>query len=285
MITRRKYIGTMAASLAAAAFSSGTTASQQKNSKSLSYNSDGLTLHIEKPEQDTEIGVLLVPRIYGLDQGMINTSKEIAEQGMTAVVWDPYQGEEAPVGFAAIKRSRELQDEAVLSNLKKALDYMLANLGVKKVAVIGWCLGGRFALLLGAKDNRIQSITVYHPTIYPIEPTKINARAVMPSKTPKGPAELIIQRSDSPGQSIDEFAAVAAITCPVRVIRPGHDLMQAAEYERLFDILNQRSAATYVEHYPKASHGFSSRQEFEANAKAYKLSWPMTLTFVKSSVS
>jgi len=286
MITRRKYIGAIAASLAASTVASASTPSQGMNlSRSRSYQSKSLTLHIEQPSQASDTGILLLPRIYGVEKSMVENSKEIASLGMTAVVWDPYQGNVAqPMnGATALKESRKLEDNAALSNIKSAIDYMSSELGIKKIGILGWCLGGRFALLAAASDSRVKSVTIYHPTIYPAEPTTINTRKVMPSKTPRGPAELTLHRATVTGQSIDEFAEAKKVMCPARLIRPGHDLMQPADYEKLTDILNERTAPTNVEYYPLASHGFSARQEFEENALAHQVSWATTLAFLKTA--
>jgi len=290
MITRRKYLGALVASLAASKAASESIlplrkTSQSRLTKSGKRQSGDLHMHIEEPEQDSDTAVLVLPRIYGVEEGMVNYAKQLTQQGMTAVVWDPYQGE-APQpmnGKSALEWSRKLEDKSALSNIKRAIDYMDSELGFKKISILGWCLGGRFAFLAAANDSRVQSVTVYHPTIYPAQPTTINAREVMPSKSPRGPATLTLHRDDVTGHTIDEFAEVEKITCPVRLIQPGKDLMQPADYDRLIGLLNQRSAITCVEYYPLASHGFSTRQEFEANAKAHSLSWPMTLSFIKNT--
>ena len=121
----------------------------------------------------------------------------------------------------------------------------------------------------------------YHPSIYPEQAVEIDSRIVMAN----GPAKVTIQRSDYPGQTMDAFAEAAKIDCPVKLVWPGHDLMQPAEYARLREILNNRSWPTLFEHFPDADHGFSYRLERRENARANEISWPLTLSFFENSLA
>ena len=130
-------------------------------------------------------------------------------------------------------------------------------------------------------DTRIGAMCAYHPSIYPDQAVEIDSRIVMAN----GPAKVTIQRSDYPGQTMDAFAEAAKIDCPVKLVWPGHDLMQPAEYARLREILNNRSWPTLFEHFPDADHGFSYRLERRENARANEISWPLTLSFFENSLA
>ena len=67
--------------------------------------------------------------------------------------------------------------------------------------------------------------------------------------------------------------------------RPGHDLMQPAEYARMLAIVNNRSWPTLVENYPDADHRFSYRLERRENADVNAISWPLTLSFFENSLT
>ena len=137
------------------------------------------------------------------------------------------------------------------------LDYAFDELGVAKIGVIGWCLGGRLALLLAARDERTVSVVAYHPSIWDSAP---------------------------PNHTLDAVEQAARITGPVMVLHAGADTVMSTEtFRDLQQVLQERrTGATIVHVYPGAEHGFSARARHgnQVNADAYALSWPQVLRFV-----
>jgi carboxymethylenebutenolidase len=149
-----------------------------------------------------------------------------------------------------------------LAEQTELLDYLSGELGCSKVGVMGWCLGGRFALLLGARDHRPANVVAFHPTV--------------PSKL-------------APQHTYDAIAEAGAITAPVMVSYPGADtLVPNADFEALQTALQARSTgATFTHYFPGADHGFSdrSRHNKPANADAFHLAWPQALAFMKTTTA
>jgi carboxymethylenebutenolidase len=208
-------------------------------------------------------GLLLLPMITGIGEQIRDWADELAGRGITALVWDPFKGRSTD------NSTREelgellggLDDDAALAEQVALLDHLLGELGCPKAGVIGWCLGGRFALLLAARDHRLASVTAYHPTT---------------------PSQL---RSS---HSYDAIADAAAITAPVLLIYPGNDAaVPVADFEALQISLQSRSSGATITHfYPGADHGFSdkSRHDQPVNADAFNLSWPQALNFIETTV-
>ena len=180
--------------------------------------------------------------------------------GITALVWDPFKGRSTDNSTRdeLAELMGGFDDDVLLAEQVSLLDHLLGELGCTKAGVIGWCLGGRFALLLGARDRRLASVTAYHPTT---------------------PSEL------KPQHTYDAIAEAASITAPVLVVYPGSDAaVSVADFEALQTSLQGRpTGATITQFYPGAEHGFTdrSRQDKQVNADAYKLSWPPGLSFIK----
>ncbi len=139
-------------------------------------------------------GMLLLPMITGIGQQVRAWADELAGEGITALVWDPFKGRSTDNSSREELSAllREMDDDKALAEQTELLDHLVGELGCSKVGVIGWCLGGRFAFLLAARDHRLANVVAFHPTV--------------PSKLP-------------PHHSYDAIAEAGAITAPVLVSR------------------------------------------------------------------
>jgi carboxymethylenebutenolidase len=210
----------------------------------------------------SDAGVLLLPMITGIGDQLRDWADALADTGITALAWDPFHGRSTD------NSSREelsallakLDDETALQEQTTLVDHLLGELGCTRVGTIGWCLGGRFALLLAARDSRLVSAVAYHP--------------VVPSKP-------------APNHTLDPVAAVAGVGVPVMVLYPSADSIVSVEaFGLLQTALQSRAAGATITHfYPGAEHGFADRSRHgnEVNAAAFKLSWPQVLAFLQTT--
>lgn len=225
-----------------------------------------LRIHIAHAEPRSRTGVLLYPPIFGLDAAMRACARAFAASGLTAVVWDPYDGEDGNgVVPDMLAKSKELQDPQMVADLTRIVDHLQDDLGLASVAGIGWCFGGRIGILHAGSDSRVHALSAYNPTIWSPTPVDVEDLPVQ------------ISRDMFPGQTLDEFDLAAAIRGPVQVPRPGHDLTHPKEYQQLMDILYSRPDPTFYEYYPDAHHGFSYTPG-TANVKAHRMAWSNTLS-------
>jgi carboxymethylenebutenolidase len=208
--------------------------------------------------------MLLLPMIKGIGEQLRNWADELAGRGITALVWDPFNGRSSD--NSTIDELAELlsglDDDTVLAEQVALLDHLLGELGCTRAGTVGWCLGGRFALLLGARDHRLANVVAFHPTV---------------------PSEL------RPNHSYDAIADSIGITAPVLIAYPGADAaVPVADFEALQTALQSReTGVTITQFYPGAEHGYtdSSRQEKQVNADAYRLSWPQALAFIDATTA
>lgn len=223
----------------------------------------GLTTYLARPAGGSSAGMLLLPMITGIGAQVRDWADELARSGITALSWDPWEGrpgsDETPMDVL-YSWLRELDDEKCLADQARLLDHLLGELGCTRVGAIGWCLGGRFALLLGGRDARLANVIAYHPTV-PGEP--------------------------APNHTLDAAEHCASIQAPVLMLYPGaDDLVPPESFHRLQAALQSRAAGPSMVHiYPGAEHGFSSsrRHSSPVNAEAFALSWPQVTSFIHAT--
>jgi carboxymethylenebutenolidase len=221
-----------------------------------------LNIYLAEPAEATTGGMLLLPSLGGLGPHLRRYANDIAAAGVTALAWDHFHGESpADLSFEErMARVRTITDAAAHAEQTRLLEYLFSGLGLAKVGVIGWCMGGRYAILLAAHDHRLANCVAYHPTILQPQP---------------------------PHHTEDAVAWATEIQCPVQVMVPGADqIVPAAIFTELSGVLEARtSGASIIHTYPGAIHAFMDLHDTsDANRIATTLAWPQTLAFIRATV-
>jgi carboxymethylenebutenolidase len=219
---------------------------------------DGLYGYLAQPDTAGKGAVLIVPTIFGVNAFVRGFAETLARAGLTAAVCDLYSGQPLPANYEeALARARKLNDAIVDDIEGRWLDHLQrgsASLGGASLGVVGFCLGGRFVLIRAAQDQRIKTCAAAYPSI---------------------------DNPMQPNQSQDALKLAASIACPVHICQPGIDHVASPEtYRTLRDALLGRSAATVIQYYPEAEHGFMHRKEPAANPAATVIALPQVVAFL-----
>ena len=217
----------------------------------------GLAGFLAQPDAPTNGGVVILPTIFGVNGFVRGYAETLARAGLAAAVWDLYEGLPLTTDYEESKsRARKLSDAGMQAAVKKWLDYMLDDLKLTSVGVLGFCLGGRYVLMTAARDTRIKACAAAYPSI----------------ESPR-----------LPNQEQDAVALAADIRCPAHIVQPGHDHVASVEtYAALKEALHKRAAPIIWQYYPDAEHGFMHRKEPAANPAATVIASPQLVAFLKA---
>jgi carboxymethylenebutenolidase len=186
-----------------------------------------------------------------------------AKAGCIALAWDTWHGKSSDdTSFDELRDwSANLQDDDVLSEQTRLLAHLEDDLNLERVGVVGWCLGGRYAFILGGRHPSLANVIAFHPTV----------------------------TLGGEYGTVDVVEHARRAQAPVFMAYPGKDSIVPREgFLALQEALQSREEAPTVIHlYPQAKHGFSDKRRHGegVNAAAYRLSWPQALEFMKATTS
>jgi carboxymethylenebutenolidase len=165
--------------------------------RSQEIKQSGLFGFLAQPDTPTKAGIVVLPTIFGVHAFARGYAETLARAGLAAAVWDHYEGLPLTTDYEESKnRARTLTDPKMHEAIKAWIDYMLSELQLTSIGVIGFCMGGRYAPMVATRDKRIKACAAVYPSI----------------ENPRQP-----QRAE------DALALAAEITCPALVVQPGHD--------------------------------------------------------------
>jgi carboxymethylenebutenolidase len=228
--------------------------------KSRNLSGPELYGYVSEPEAKARAGVLLLPTIFGVNEFARRYADILAGAGLATAVWDINSGLPLTTDYdECIRRARTLTDAKVVGMVTRWLDTMTGDMGLTSVAVLGFCIGGRFALLQAARDNRLRGCAMAYPSI---------------------------ENRKLPNQEMDALSLAGNIDCPALCLQPGNDhVTESGIYKRLTQELNQRTASTVMHRYPRAEHGFMHRPTPPANVEATAHASPQVMAFLQACLA
>jgi carboxymethylenebutenolidase len=127
-------------------------------------------------------GVLLIGDVYGRSAFYEQLAAMIAVEGLQVLVPDFYfrQGPLAEQGHeAAFARRAKLDEKQSVEDLRAGAAWLRSRSGSTRVGVVGFCMGGTFALDLASTDSALVTVAYYgfpvpqatiaHPPARPID--------------------------------------------------------------------------------------------------------------------
>jgi carboxymethylenebutenolidase len=214
-------------------------------------NGDQAYGYLSLPPSGSGTGLIVIQEWWGLTTHMARMADRLAAEGYVALAPDLYGGATTHDEGEALTMLLELPVDRATRDLRGAVDYLLSRDEVvgKTVGVVGFCMGGSFALQLAVQEGgRVAAVVAFYPVGY------------MP----------------------DDYVGLQAT---VLIHIPDND---AINPPTLAEEINEKIEADTgrkpeIDHYP-AGHAFLNEDDLLGtfDAEQAKIAWDRTLAFLRS---
>ena len=209
----------------------------------------GTTAELARPSGEARVGLALAPDIGGLRPLFDEMCARLAaERGWAVCAPEPFAGREDLPLEARLEEVGTLDDARQVGDLVEAADAT----GCERVAVLGFCMGGMYALKAAGTGRFTAAVSFYGMIRVP-------------------------DRWTGPGQGAPLDAVGAAGACPVLALLGRRDPWTPPE-----EVEALRATGAEVVVYPEAEHGFAhdpSRPTHRPDAAAD--AWERAYRFVE----
>ena len=106
--------------------------------------------------------IVVIQEWWGLNDWVKQQADRFALHGYVALAPDLYRGKVATDPGTAHELMRGMPEDRAMADLKAAFRYLSARKDVdaKKIAVIGWCMGGGYALNLAIAEPKLAAAVI-----------------------------------------------------------------------------------------------------------------------------
>lgn len=208
--------------LAAVQASAGTMVSYPSGSETVS----GYLAVPEGPGKKPAI--VVIHEWWGLNDFAKGKADGFAKQGYVALAIDLYRGKVADNPDVAHQLMRGLPEDRAVRDLKAAVAYLRSRPDVdgKRIASIGWCMGGGYSLALALAEPTLAGAVIYY------------------------------------GHLVTEPKTIASLKVPLLGNFGGRDQgIPPADVRAFEDAAKQAGASLDFKIYPDAGHGFASSKD------------------------
>jgi carboxymethylenebutenolidase len=195
--------------------------------------------------------VIVVHEEWGLDGPVRSVARRLAAEGYVAIVPDLYHGRVTDDPGQAQAWSRALASDAALADLDATMAWLATQPRVQagRVAVVGFGMGGTFALEYGIHEPRVRAVVMFYGV--PIT----DAGRLPPLKAPVL-AHFGQLDEATPEDKVNQFRLA----------------------------MNTAGRNAEIHLYPGAGHAFMSDAQPTFQAESARRAWARTLAFLQKQV-
>lgn len=106
--------------------------------------------------------IIVIQEWWGLNDWIKENADRFAKDGYVALAPDLYRGKATSDPNEAHELMRGLPEDRAMADLEGAFKYLedRKNVDSHRIAVIGWCMGGGYALDLGIEEPKLAGIVI-----------------------------------------------------------------------------------------------------------------------------
>ena len=200
--------------------------------------------------------LVLMQHQGGIDNFIQKMTQRLAENGYIAAAPDLYHRDGPECKDDIVTRRSRLSDRRIINDIAAAVDFMQGHGAVasNRLGIIGFCMGGRLALLGAAVNPAFKAAVAFYPG---------NCFRAWGRDLP------------SP------FERIKDICCPVQGHFGADDANPSAEDMGKLDTeLNKSSKPHEFHSYSNAGHAFMDSTKESYRRQADDVCWPRTLEFL-----
>lgn len=120
---------------------------------------------LELPKgEGTHPAIIVVHEWWGLNEWTSSRVDEIAKLGYVTLAVDLYKGQVAKDQETAHQLMSGLTEDEAIAMLRAGADFLRSRSDVRAnaIGVIGWCMGGKYAIRLAAAEPGIRAAVMYY---------------------------------------------------------------------------------------------------------------------------
>lgn len=221
---------------------------------------DGLRGYYARPDGAGPFpSVVIYIEAYGLNAHFKRLTERFADAGFAAVTPDLYDG--AVYDYAdlsnAIAHMKRLDDDTVLARTERALDFLAGREEADwtAVAVIGFCMGGRYAFLANAAlSSRFKAAAAFY------------GGGIGPVEDAFGRKTLLDRVGD--------------MQAPIQLWYGAEDqFILPDEHGRIAEALSRAGKQYTLTVFPRVTHGFFCEDRESYDKEAARRAWRTTTAF------
>jgi carboxymethylenebutenolidase len=215
------------------------------------------------PKGKTSAPVVIVcMEAFGLNSHIKEVCDRLAKAGYAALAPDFYHGTTYTDIQSAIAKLKTLNDDTVMAEVGKGLEFLAKRkeIAAKRIGVMGFCMGGRFAFLTNA-----------------VHADKIKGAVAFYGGGIANPNDQLGRKS-----LLDR---VSTMQSPILLMYGAEDTsIPAEEHGRIATALSSAKKRYTLTVFPKAGHGFFSNRRDSYVADVATKAWQLTMDFFSDSL-
>ena len=226
---------------------------------------------VARPDGEPRVGVVVVHDVWGLSDHTRDFARRFANEGFVALAVNLYRRLARVEITDAGPWMRALSDPDMLAEIALAVRELRDVHGCTHVGVVGFCMGGSYALMAGcgaaSTDARPDAVVPFYGILSHAHGLLHAAQGLDPRRKPREPV-----------------AAAADLACPLLAFFGAEDVyISLDDVEALRRVVATTSQPHEIAVYPNAGHAFMNdtrpqayRPEIAADA------WRRTIAFLRT---